>query len=65
MQNLGSVEASTPIQEIQMDIANVEKTSLFISSTFNGKIKGYLAASNNRDICVYNLDGNVKKIIFF
>jgi hypothetical protein len=62
MQNLGSVEDSKAIQEIKMDnnlIKNQEKTSLFISSSFNGKIKGYIAASNNRDIVIYNLEGSV------
>jgi len=62
MQNLGSVEDSKAIQEIKMEdelIKNTEKTSLFISENFNGKHNGFLAASSNRDIVVYNLEGNV------
>ena len=65
MQNLGCVEDSKEIQEIQMNtniIKSAEKTSLYISSELNGKYKGFLAASNNRDIAVYNLEGNVRNI---
>jgi hypothetical protein len=64
MQNLGSVENSIPIQEIKIDnalIKNPEKTSLFISTSFNGKLKGFIAAASNRDIVIYNLEGNVIK----
>ena len=59
---MGTIEDSKVIQEFSVEqsiIKSADKISFYISSSFNGKLKGYIAACNNRNILIYNLEGQV------
>ncbi len=67
LQNYDAIENSKVILDFQVDKSTfdfAEQVSLYISSSFNGKLIGHIACSNNRDIILINLeDGKVNFII--
>ena len=67
LQNYDAIENSKVIQEVPVDKSVfdfAEKVSLYVASSFNGKLKGFIGAANNRDIVVFNLeDGKVNNFL--
>lgn len=66
MQNYDAIENSKVIQEFSVDKSTMEFADLsylYVASSFNGKLKGYIACSNNRNIIVLNLEDG--KVNFF
>lgn len=69
MQNYDAIENSKVIHELTVDKSTMEfadLANLYVASSFNGKLKGYIACCNSRDIIVLNLeDGKVKYLVNF
>ena len=50
LQNYDAIENSKVIQEVPVDKSVfdfAEKVSLYVASSFNGKLKGFIGAANN------------------
>jgi WD40 repeat protein len=65
-QNFGNFEESKSISEFtakEVKSFSHDKITMYISSMFNGKLTGYIAASNESDIFIYDIDGNLIKVI--
>jgi hypothetical protein len=67
LKNFDAIENSKVIQEFTVDKSTMEFADLaylYVASDFNGKLKGFIACSNNRNIIVLYLeDGKVNKIL--
>lgn len=62
-QNYGEISESKVFNKFDIDF-NTKVISLYIDSFFDGKIEGFVAASNDNDIYVYDTNGKlIKKLI--
>lgn len=65
-QNHGNFAESKVIQEFtanEVQSLSNDKISMFVSSSFNGKLVGFIAVSNYSDILIYDIDGNFLRVI--
>lgn len=66
LQNYDAIENSKVIHELSVDKETFEFADLaylYVSSSFNGKLKGHIACCNNKDIIIMNLEDG--KVIYF
>jgi hypothetical protein len=65
-QNYGNFEESKVIHEFTAKESTSfknDKVTMFLSSNFNGKLIGFIATSNENDIFIHDIDGNILKIL--